>query len=78
VPEGARVSLFPLLETRGTHSVGLLWPVQDLTLAPGRQIGTSNRASGGRITVGFDRPGALLLLERDRLGPLLSALTEPE
>lgn len=78
VPLNSRVSLFPLAETTGTVSEGLAWPVAGLTMAPGRQIGTSNRASGGRIAVGFDRPGALLMLDPAALPTLIAALTGSE
>jgi len=75
VGKGARVSLFPLAETTGTHSEGLVWPVTGLTMAAGWLIGTSNRASGTEIAVGFDRPGALLMVEPDALPGLICAVT---
>ncbi len=74
VGAGARVSVFPLLETTGAVSEGLRWPVKGLTLAPGRQSGTSNRAEADRVRLGFDRPGALLLLEPEAFEALVRAL----
>jgi thiamine pyrophosphokinase len=71
---GMRVSLFPLAETTGTVSEGLEWPLAGLTLSPGRQIGTSNRATGTHVAIGFDRPGALAMLEAAALPALIAAL----
>ena len=71
---GARVSIFPLAEVTGIRSVGLEWPVAGLTMAPGGRIGTSNRAALDRIEIGFDRPGALVMLERPALGELVRAV----
>lgn len=72
---GDRVSVFPFLPVTGTVSHGLTWPIDGLYMAPGRQIGTSNSASAGRVEIGFDGPGALLMLERKNLGALLSVVT---
>lgn len=74
LPAGARVSIFPLGPTRGIHSRGLTWPVEGLDMAPGRLIGTSNKASGGRIELGFDRPGAVLIIGREHLPALVKTL----
>lgn len=75
VERGARVSLFPLRPVTGTRSLGLTWSVEGLRLAPGTRVGTSNIATGERVEVGFDGPGALILLGRQYLGPLLAAVT---
>jgi len=74
VGTGTRVSLFPLAETTGTLSEGLAWPVTGLTLAPGRRIGTSNRAVAPEVAIGFDRAGALVMLPAAGLGALARAL----
>lgn len=76
---GETVSLFPLLPASG-RSVGLHWPIDGLVLAPGRQIGTSNRAVGGPMVLEMDGPGMILLLPRARLGSVTQALLrlEPE
>lgn len=71
LPAGARVSLFPLLPTTGIHSKGLIWPIKGLDMAPGQRIGTSNVSSGGRVEIGFDRPGAFLIVERKHLPVLV-------
>ncbi|MEM1382212.1 MAG: thiamine diphosphokinase [Pseudomonadota bacterium] len=73
---GARVSFFPLLSATGTYSAGLVWPIDGLNMAPGRQIGTSNAAAAARVEVGFDGPGVLVMLERAALGTLVAALSE--
>ncbi len=74
VGAGARVSIFPLAECRGIASDGLAWPVTGLPMAPGRQIGTSNRATASVITVGVDRPGALIMLDHAVFPALLASL----
>jgi thiamine pyrophosphokinase len=73
VRAGETVSIFPLAETTGTLSEGLVWPVEGLTMAPGRQIGTSNIASAHEIALAFDRAGAVLMLRRESLEPLIDA-----
>ena len=74
VEPGARVSLFPLGPASGTHSRGLVWPVTGLDMAPGRLIGTSNRAEAGRVEVAFDAPGVFLILPRTHLPDLVAAM----
>ncbi|HLS18966.1 MAG TPA: thiamine diphosphokinase [Paracoccaceae bacterium] len=71
LPAGARLSVFPLLPTTGIHSKGLIWPIKGLDMAPGQRIGTSNVTSGGRVELGFDRPGAVLIIEREHLSALV-------
>lgn len=73
LPTGARVSLFPMAEVTG-RSTGLEWPIEGLRFAPAIQIGTSNCAVASRITLEFDQPGMLVLLERAHLHPTLTAL----
>ena len=72
---GAVVSIYPLAPVRGTISNGLQWPINGLEMQAGRQIGTSNVAIRDQVSIGFDRPGALLMLERRFLSPLIAALT---
>ena len=72
VPNGTRVSLFPLAPVSGT-SEGLEWPINGMTLSPTGQIGTSNRATGP-VTLAFDAPGCLILLPRSELQAALNAL----
>lgn len=74
VTPGSKVSIFPLAETTGLRSEGLVWPVEGLTLAPGHRIGTSNIAAGPRIALAFDRPGALLTVESAALDALIAAV----
>ena len=71
---GGRVSLYPLRPVTGTHSRGLLWPVDGLAMAPGARIGTSNVATAARVEIAFDGPGALLMLERRYLSTLVRAV----
>ena len=73
-PAGAVVSLVPLVPATGVRSAGLRWPIDGLAMAPGVQGGTSNEATGGRVEIAFDRPGVLLILERQFLGALWSVV----
>lgn len=76
VPLHSTVSFVPLLPIQGICSEGLAWPIEGLAMAPDGQTGTSNRADAGRIAFGFDRAGALVLLDRAALGSLHDALTK--
>lgn len=69
---GDRVSLFPLAPVTG-RSLGVEWPIDGLTLAPGGRIGTSNRATGP-VQLEFDGPGMLVILERVALRAAMHAL----
>ncbi len=71
---GARVSLFPLSPVTGTHSRGLRWSIDGLAMAAGRRVGTSNIAAEERVEIAFDAAGALLMLERRYLDPLVRAV----
>ena len=70
----ARVSVFPLCPVRGLSSEGLEWPIDGLDLAPGAQIGTSNRTTSGRVSLGVDGSGALLILPRRFLRALIDGV----
>lgn len=69
-----RVSFFPMRPVAGTASEGLRWPVAGLGFAPDGRIGTSNRALGGRMRVGFDGPGMLAILPLETLDAAAAAL----
>ena len=73
VGEGARVSIFPMRPVMG-RSQGLVWPIDGLTMAPGAQVGTSNRAAEDEILIHFETEGAILLLECSALVPLIGTL----
>ncbi len=75
VDPGARVSLYPLRPATGTHSRGLLWPIDGLAMAAGTRVGTSNIATAPQVEIAFDDPGALLMLERRHLAALVRAVT---
>lgn len=70
---GARVSLYPMGPVTG-RSQGLHWPIDGIGFAPAGVIGTSNRADAGQVVLRMDRPGMLLLLERDMLDRLAALL----
>jgi thiamine pyrophosphokinase len=73
LPVGSRLSLFPLMPVTG-HSEGLYWPVDGIEFSPGGRSGTSNEVSGP-VRLEMDRPGMLLILPREALVSLLSALS---
>ena len=70
---GERVSLFPMTAVTGRSS-GLHWPIDGLQFAPDSTIGTSNRAASAEVTLAFDAPGMLVLLERARLQQTVTQL----
>lgn len=72
---GARVSLFPMAAVTG-RSAGLHWPIEGLHFSPAETIGTSNHADQARVDLEFDRPGMLVLLERDCLEQIVRRLPE--
>lgn len=71
---GTRVSIFPMAPVKGRVSEGLRWSVEDLAMQPDGRIGTSNEALGGPVRLGFDRPGALVILPRRMLGQVVDRL----
>jgi thiamine pyrophosphokinase len=75
---GTRVSIFPMAPVTGRISEGLRWPVEGLALAPGGRIGTSNQALGGMVRIGFDRPGAIVILPRQELGQVARVILSGE
>jgi thiamine pyrophosphokinase len=74
LPAGARVSLFPMAPVTG-RSTGLVWPIDGFRMAPTGAIGTSNRATGGRVTLTMDAPGMVLLLDPAHLDPVLAGFS---
>ncbi|MEL6335823.1 MAG: thiamine diphosphokinase [Pseudomonadota bacterium] len=71
VAAGETVSLFPLAPVRCRPSAGLVWPLDGLTLAPGRQVGTSNRAIGGDLVVEVENDGTIVMLPRGLIGQVM-------
>ena len=69
---GSRLSLFPLFELTG-RSVGLEWPIDDLTLSPMGRIGISNRVIGP-VRLEFAAPGCLVITPRAALGAALATI----
>lgn len=76
LPAGSRVSLFPLAPVEG-RSKGLQWPIDGLPMAPGGVVGTSNRVADGYsdlVELEFNASGALVILPREALSEVVSAL----
>jgi thiamine pyrophosphokinase len=76
LPAGTRVSLFPMRPVRGVGSEGLRWPLAGLAFAPDAGIGTSNAATGGRVTISLDGPGMLVILPQSMLRQVVAVLGE--
>ncbi len=73
LPVGERISVFPLRRVRASGGVGLAYPVDGLMMEAGTQIGTSNLASVPAQPFSFDRPGAAIFLNPDRVRDALQA-----
>lgn len=71
---GARVSIYPVEPVAGLASTGLVWDIGGLAMAPGGRVGTSNIAAEARVTMSFDGPGALVMVERRFLATLVEAV----
>lgn len=71
---GERVSIHPLAPVHFARSIGLSYPLDGLTLAPGGRIGTSNSALGGTVKIEPEPSNDgvwLLVLDRRHLPALL-------
>lgn len=77
LPAGTRVSFFPLAPVTGRVSEGLFWTVAGVAMAPDGRVGTSNRALGGPVRVGFDAPAVIAILPEACLGQVVAALSSP-
>lgn len=74
ITPGARVSFYPLLPCRGVASSGLRWSVEGLEMRAGGQIGTSNEAIATQVSASFDPVGAVTILPKRYLGPVIESL----
>lgn len=72
VPDGTRVSLFPMGPVTGRSS-GLYWPIEGIDFAPVSRSGTSNRATGD-LQLEFDAPHMLCIVPRFLIEPVVSML----
>ena len=72
LPQGTRVSLFPLGPVTG-RSTGLEWPIDGIDFAADGRVGTSNRVSGP-VRLEIDAPRMLAILPRDALEAAIRAL----
>lgn len=75
VPEGTRVSFYPVCRVPALGSKGLRWPIDGLLMEGGRQIGVSNEAASTRIAAWFAEPGVVTILPRACLGAVVESLT---
>ncbi|WP_375554406.1 thiamine diphosphokinase [Roseovarius mucosus] len=72
LPEGVRVSLFPMGAVEGV-SQGLKWPIGGLNLAPDGRIATSNAALGP-VHLAVTAPKLLVILPLEMLDMTVGAL----
>ena len=72
---GDLVSVFPMGRAQA-RSTGLEWPLDDVALAPGHMVGTSNRANGQEVQITTRDPNLLLILPHPKLDALISALLQ--
>lgn len=70
---GDRLSLFPMGAVGG-ESHGLRWPIAGLPFSPDGRIGTSNEVSHPEVRLAFDAARMLVIVPRQRLDAVLSAL----
>lgn len=73
LPEGMRVSLFPLGPVTG-GSRGLRWAIDGLRFAPGGRVGTSNEVVAAPVELSFAAPRMLAILPRSALDAVLDGL----
>nr|WP_328794117.1 thiamine diphosphokinase [Maritimibacter harenae] len=71
VPEGTRVSVFPLAELR-VRLAGLRWSFEDIVLSPLGRVGTSN-AAAGRVEIESSGPGLLVIMPVEHLDAAIEA-----
>lgn len=70
---GDRLSIFPMRAVTAGPDRGLQWPVEGLHFEAGVKVGTSNETTGP-VELSFDRPGAVVILPRERLDLALAGL----
>ncbi|MCG6903890.1 MAG: thiamine diphosphokinase [Rhodobacter sp.] len=73
LPEGARVSLFPMARMR-CASTGLRWATDVLEFDPAGRIGTSNMVAHPPVTLRPYGPGMLVIMARRYLDAAIAAL----
>lgn len=72
LPEGTRLSLFPMGEVEG-QSEGLLYPIAPHRFAPDRMIGTSNAVARGPVRLQFSARRMLVIVPINHLDRVLAA-----
>ena len=77
LPEGLRVSIWPIAPTRVIRADGLVWPAEGLVLEPMGRTGTSNAATGGPVRLAFATPTAFVILPVSALAEVVARLSTP-
>ncbi len=70
---GTEVAFYPLVGLRA-DAVGLQWPLDDVEMAPGGLISTSNKVDGTFLKLKVNRHGLLAILPVGCLEPVLKEL----
>lgn len=71
---GTRLSILAMRKVRVTAAQGLRWPPTGLAFAPGSARGLSNAVIDPVVRLRFDRPGAMLVLDREALPGVVQSL----
>ncbi|MBK5933875.1 thiamine pyrophosphokinase [Rhodovulum imhoffii] len=77
LPEGTRLSLFPLAPASG-NSTGLRWPIDGLVFAPDGRVGTSNITVAPRVEMVVTAAAMLVILPRAALAAAVAGLMAAE
>lgn len=75
LPEGTRVSLFPMGEVSGV-SKGLKWPIHAYQFSPEMKIGTSNETDAARLELTFNHRRMLVILPVEFLDVVVAQVFE--
>lgn len=70
-----RVSLFPMKKIVGLECSGLKWPISGLTFDPIYRVGTSNMCIENSLDVSLSDNGMLMILPKNCLHEVVSALS---
>ena len=75
LPIGTRISFYPVRRVPALGSKGLRWPIDDLLMEGGRQIGVSNETTSSRIAAWFAERGVVTILPRACLPEVMRSFT---
>ena len=70
---GVPLGFYPMLPVH-VNLQGVQWPLNDIVMSPVKQIATSNKSNGERLTLKVDGPGLMAILPTLHLGAVLDVL----